>query len=170
MTGHFEYKGYLGSAEVDVDSGVLVGQLLYIRDTIAYSGKTFAQLKKAFHEAVNDYLKVCAAEGDEPDVPLKGSFNVRVGPERHRKAAIAARKASVTLNEFVCAAVDEALRGQHRPPYHLTFVADEDSIVRGTVALATASVSALPEDPRKVTVTTGGEPAIWEHCGTVRQQ
>jgi predicted HicB family RNase H-like nuclease len=111
MSGHLQYKDYLGSTEVDVDSGHLHGKLLFIRDTITFSGLTVAELNAAFREAVDDYLATCAEDGDAPDVPLKGSFNVRVGPERHRKIAIAARRADIGLNEFVCQALDVAVMG-----------------------------------------------------------
>jgi predicted HicB family RNase H-like nuclease len=106
---HFEYKGYLGSAEVDVEDGVLVGKLLCIRDTITYSADAVQDLEKAFHEAVDEYLASCAAAGEQPDVPFKGSFNVRVGPELHREAAIVARRNGVGLNEFVCEALTTAV-------------------------------------------------------------
>lgn len=106
----FEYKGYLGSAEVDVDDGVLHGKLLFIRDTVSYAGATVEELRSAFHAAVDDYLAACKEIGDKPDVPLKGSFNVRVGPERHRDTAIAALREHIGLNDFVCQALDASLR------------------------------------------------------------
>jgi predicted HicB family RNase H-like nuclease len=87
----YEYKGYLGSAEVDAENSVLVGKLLFIRDAIAYSASDVAGLKRAFEEAVDDYLRSCAEAGDQPDTPCKGSFNVRVSPQLHRKIAVAAR-------------------------------------------------------------------------------
>ena len=109
MTDHLEYAGYIGSAEVDSENGILFGRLLFIRDAIGYQADTVPELKVAFREAVDDYLAACKEEGSEPDVPCKGSFNVRVGPERHRKVAIAARVAGVGLNDFVAQALDSAL-------------------------------------------------------------
>jgi predicted HicB family RNase H-like nuclease len=109
MTDHFEYAGYFGSAEVDSENGILFGRLLFIRDAIGYQAATVPELKVAFREAVDDYLAACKEEGSEPDVPCKGSFNVRVGPERHRKVAIAARVAGEGLNDFVVHALDSAL-------------------------------------------------------------
>jgi predicted HicB family RNase H-like nuclease len=109
MNELLEYNGYIGSAEADSENGVLVGRLLYIRDAIGYEADTVPALVNAFHEAVDDYLAACKEDGTEPDVPCKGSFNVRVGPDRHRKAAIAARIADVSLNDFVAQAIDNAL-------------------------------------------------------------
>lgn len=106
MMNTLEHKGYYGSAEVDTEGNALVGKLLYIRDTIAYSASDLAGLKAAFVEAVEDYLTTCQALGDEPDVPCKGVFNVRVGAERHLAAALEARRRGVSLNELVTLALD----------------------------------------------------------------
>ncbi|OZB43074.1 MAG: hypothetical protein B7X31_01880 [Thiomonas sp. 13-66-29] len=109
MKNFFEYKGYLGSAEVDAESMVMVGKLLFIKDTIAYSAESVPALETAFHEAVDEYLATCAELGDEPDTPCKGSFNVRVGPERHRDIAVEAHRRGMKLNELVCQALDAFL-------------------------------------------------------------
>jgi len=126
MSSHFEYQGYLGSADVDAENDVLHGKLLFIRDAIGYSAPTVQELRRAFEAAVDDYLATCAEEGDEPDVPCKGSFNVRFGPERHREAALRARQEGIGLNDYVCAALDEAARSTsnrtvvHRHEFILT--------------------------------------------------
>ena len=44
-----------------------------------------------------------------PETPLKGSFNVRVGPELHRRAVIAAGRAGMSLNAFVARALEDAV-------------------------------------------------------------
>lgn len=112
MTDFFEYKGYIGSAEVDAGSLSLVGKLLFIRDVIAYSATTVKGLRAAFEEAVDDYLATCVEIGDEPEAPCKGSFNVRVGPQLHREVALKARARKVGLNEFVCQALVVAVSEQ----------------------------------------------------------
>jgi predicted HicB family RNase H-like nuclease len=115
MKATLQYKGYLGSAEVDVEGGVLHGKLLYIRDTVTYSSATVEDLRVQFEKAVDDYLRLCAELGDQPNQPLKGSFNVRVGPERHRRIALAIQKKALGLNEFVCSAIDRELEAVERP-------------------------------------------------------
>lgn len=109
MKNYFEYKGYLGSAEIDTTTLFLVGKLLFIRDVIAYSATSPEGLRAAFEQAVDDYLATCAEVGDKPDAPCKGSFNVRVGPYLHREAALKARAKGVGLNEFICQAVAAAV-------------------------------------------------------------
>lgn len=113
-----EYKGYIGSTEVDVDAGAVVGRLLFIRDTITYSSADVRGLRKAFEEAVDDYLATCQELGDEPDTPCKGTFNVRVGPQRHLAAAMEARKLGISLNDYVCQALDAARLPRHEHNNH----------------------------------------------------
>jgi predicted HicB family RNase H-like nuclease len=101
MSTMLEYKGYLGSVEYSDEDEVFHGRLEFIRDLVAYEGTDAKGLKQAFHEAVDDYLALCAEEGRKPDVPLKGSFNVRPGRELHRRAMIFAHRKGLNLNTVV---------------------------------------------------------------------
>lgn len=121
----FEYKGYIGSAEVDTEAGVLVGRLLFIRDVIAYSAENPKGLERAFREAVDDYLEACHEAGEEPEVPCKGSFNVRVEPHLHRTAALKARARRITLNQFVESAIAIACSDKTEHHTHLTVRVDQ---------------------------------------------
>ena len=47
------------------------------------------------------YLELCRAQGVEPERAYKGSFNVRISPELHRKAAICAASRNISLNSLV---------------------------------------------------------------------
>ncbi len=60
------YKGFLGSVEYSAADGVLHGRLICIRDLVTYEGVDHEDLEKAFHEAVDDYLALCAAERRKP--------------------------------------------------------------------------------------------------------
>jgi predicted HicB family RNase H-like nuclease len=152
MNTTFEYNGYIGSAEVDIESRTLVGKLLFIRDSIGYSANSVEGLEAAFREAVDDYLATCAEEGDEPDAPCKGSFNVRIGPDRHRLVAIAARREGVGLNDFVCSALDDAIRVcKPRTVLHQHEV---------TVMLAGKPSVTFTGEPQRLTAATS-EAASW---------
>jgi len=118
VSDYFEYKGYIGSAEVSVEDKVLHGKLLHIRDTITYEADDPTGLEKAFHEAVDDYLDSCQEAGDTPDTPFKGSFNVRVGAQLHRDVAMAARQKKTTLNEYVRIVLDRAVTAEPQHIHH----------------------------------------------------
>lgn len=113
-----EYRGYVGSVEVDVENRIIFGKLLYLRDSVTYSAASVGQIEAAFQEAVDDYLATCEELGDEPDVPLKGSFNVRIGPDLHREVALYARLHNTNLNDVIVRALDEKLHCP-RPIHHV---------------------------------------------------
>ncbi len=83
-----EYKGYYGSYELSEEDEVFFGKLEFIKDLVSYEGQTPKELKNSFIEAVDDYLDTCATQGNEPNRPFKGSLNVRIGEELHKKLAL----------------------------------------------------------------------------------
>lgn len=103
------YKGYLGSVEFDEEERLFYGRLAFIRALVSYEAKDAEGLIRAFHEAVDDYLAHCEEQGTKPETPLKGSFNVRTGPDLHRRAVIAASQAGLSLNAFVARALEAAV-------------------------------------------------------------
>ena len=110
MSNTMEYKGYIGSVEFSESDGIFFGKVLGIRAVVSYEGENARELVDDFHNAVDDYLEMCTAEGLEPEKAYKGSFNVRISPELHRKAAIAAAARQIPLNSFVASSIAQALR------------------------------------------------------------
>jgi predicted HicB family RNase H-like nuclease len=98
---NLEYKGYTGSIEYSKEDDLLYGKVLGIRGLISYEGNTGKELEGDFKEAINAYLDDCKNEGIKPEKPFKGSFNVRVSPTLHQKAALLAMKYKTSLNNFV---------------------------------------------------------------------
>jgi len=96
----FNYRGYYGSIEASPADNCLFGKLQFIRALVSYEGQTVAELEQAFQEAVDDYLADCAEAGHPPEVPCKGSFNVRVGHDLHLAASVEAARRSMTLNDL----------------------------------------------------------------------
>ena len=109
MSETLQYKGYDGSVEYSAEDRVLHGALLGIRDAVVYEGVDVDSLESNFRAAVDEYLAFCAAEGKTPDQPFKGSFNIRVGPELHKRAALFAEAHNQKLNTVVSKALEEFL-------------------------------------------------------------
>ena len=101
MSTMLEYRGYFGSVEYSDKDEVMHGRLEFIGDLVTYEGIDAKRFKAAFHEAVDEYLKCCELEGRKPDVPLKGSFNVRPGRDLHRRAMLYAKRRGMNLNTVV---------------------------------------------------------------------
>ena len=101
MNNTMEYKGYVGSVEFSEEDSLFFGKVLGIRALVSYEGENAHDLVEDFHGAVDDYLALCEAEGTEPEKAYKGSFNVRISPELHKAAVIAAMRDQTSLNSFV---------------------------------------------------------------------
>jgi predicted HicB family RNase H-like nuclease len=105
-----EHHGYSGSVEVSVEDGCLHGRLLHIVDIITYEGRTVPDVATAFEVAVDEYLEHCRTIGKTPNRPYSGTFNVRVGPERHRQLALLAARTGSSINETMCRVIDKYFR------------------------------------------------------------
>ena len=71
-------------------------------------------VENEFHEAVDDYLEFCKEVGKEPDKEYKGTFNVRIDPDLHKKLAHLASKNGDTLNASVEKAIREYVSEDHK--------------------------------------------------------
>jgi predicted HicB family RNase H-like nuclease len=101
MMKYLEYNGYTGSIEYSSEDDLLFGKVLGIKGLISFEGKTGKDLETDFKEAIDEYLAGCKDEGRVPEKPFKGSFNVRISPELHQKAALMAIEEKTSLNNLV---------------------------------------------------------------------
>ena len=112
MNNTIEYKGYLGSVEFSQRDALFYGKVLGVRALISYEGRSAEELINDFHGAVDDYLVLCEETGIEPEKAYKGSFNVRISPELHKQAAVAAAAQNISLNRFVENSIRTAVRAR----------------------------------------------------------
>jgi len=109
MSQTLEYKGYDGAVLYSAEDKLLHGKILGIRDTVIYDGIDIPTLEKNFKGAVDEYLAFCKAEGRTPNTPFKGSFNVRVPQELHKRAVLYAEEHNQKLNAVIHDALQEYL-------------------------------------------------------------
>ncbi|MCI8852479.1 MAG: type II toxin-antitoxin system HicB family antitoxin [Lachnospiraceae bacterium] len=102
-----EYKGYHTKVEFDSEALVLRGKIEGIHDLVNFECENMKDVVKEFHEAVDDYLEFCKEVGKEPDKEYKGTFNVRINPELHKKLAMTAVKNGDSLNASVEKAIQK---------------------------------------------------------------
>ena len=107
MNNTLEYKGYIGVVEFSTEDECFFGKVTGLNDLITFEGQSVAEIKTSFFEAVDDYLGMCATTGKEAEKSYKGSFNVRIDPLLHKKAAVSAATMHISLNQFVEAAIAE---------------------------------------------------------------
>lgn len=108
------YKGYCAMPEYRPEDKVIYGYILGITDLVDFYSESAKDIEEQFHSAVDDYLDFCKEIGKEPQKKYSGSFNVRIDPELHRKAAINAKLLGITMNKFVEEAIEKALNEDKR--------------------------------------------------------
>ena len=109
MNDYLTYEGYLGAVLFSAEDEVFYGKVHGINDLVTFEGKSVEELKKSFEESIDDYLESCKELGKQPDKIFKGSFNIRISTELHRKAALISTKQKISLNDFVKKAIAYAI-------------------------------------------------------------
>jgi predicted HicB family RNase H-like nuclease len=99
------YKGYSATVSFDEDALLFHGEILGIRDVITFQAHTAAELPRAFHESVDDYLEWCAKDGIAAEKPFSGSLSLRATPELHRRMSDAAARHAQSLNQWMVEAL-----------------------------------------------------------------
>ncbi len=107
MKDVLRHRDFLGSVHYSAESDCFFGRLEGLDDLVTFEGRDVDALKRAFREAVEDYLSLCRAAGRTPHRPYKGGFNVRMPAELHRKAAQKSALLGISLNRLVRRAVEK---------------------------------------------------------------
>ncbi len=100
------YKGYWARVDFDAKDACFVGRVAGIDDIVGFHADTVGGLVAAFHEAVDDYVEACSKLGKRAEKPCSGKVMLRLSPETHASAAMAARVSGKSLNQWS----EEALR------------------------------------------------------------
>ena len=61
-----------------------------------------------FEQSIDNYLELYQKIGKNPYKEFRGTFNVGLSPEIHRKAALAAKMQKMTLNQYIAKAVESS--------------------------------------------------------------
>lgn len=96
-----KYKNYIGIVDFDSEAELFHGEVINTRDVITFQGNSVKALTKAFKDSVNDYLAFCKERGEEPERPFSGNLHLRLDPETHRAAYLAAKHAGTSLNNWI---------------------------------------------------------------------
>lgn len=102
------FKGYTARVEFDDRDSILVGRLLGGRDIVGFHADDVAGLRAAFEEAVNDYIETCAKLGKPAEKPASDKTMLRVPPEVHGAALMAAQASGQSLNQWATRALEQA--------------------------------------------------------------
>ena len=134
----FEYRGYHTKVEFDSEDLVLRGKIEGINDLVDFECQNVKDVEKEFHAAVDDYLAFCTEVGKTPEKEYKGTFNIRISPELHKKIANLAARNGDTLNATVEKAIinyvfggDETNEYLQNEPIQIKGIKNESTCMAG---------------------------------------
>ena len=102
------YQGYQTSVTFDEDADIFHGTVVNTRDVITFQGRSVDEIRTAFKDSVDEYLKFCAERDREPEKPYSGRIALRIPASLHRTASSAARADGKSPNSWLAAAVEMA--------------------------------------------------------------
>ncbi len=103
------HSGDTARIAFDERDNLFVGRILGLRSIISFHGETVAQLRREFAAAVKDYLRDCAEQGISPEKPASGKLLLRVPPDIHRRALVAAQAEGKSLNQWATELLQRAV-------------------------------------------------------------
>jgi len=106
---YLHYKNYTGSVNFSEEDAIFHGKVIGIKSLISFEGDSVKAITADFRKAVDEYLELCAIKGIEPEKPFKGSFNVRINADLHRKLALTASSRGISLNAMVEDAIQQSV-------------------------------------------------------------
>jgi len=106
------YKGFIGSVHYNANDRVFFGKVEGINDLITFEGTTVAELENGFIFMVDEHIKDCEQEGIPVEKSYKGTFNIRLNPDVHKKAAQLALIKGITLNQLVQRAIKREIEAE----------------------------------------------------------
>ena len=101
VSSYLNYKDYVGAVKWSPKDKIFRGNVVGIKTPITFEGNSVITITEGFQNAIDKYLKFCALNNKEPEKSFRGSFNVHIDAELHRKVALEASKRGVTLNEYI---------------------------------------------------------------------
>ncbi len=109
------YKGYSARVDFDPRDEIFVGHVLGLRDSIGFHGATVEELRADFANAIEHYIVVCRKRGEKPEKTYSGKLMLRIPPDVHAAAAVAAESAGESINQWAAAALRDAAAGRGVP-------------------------------------------------------
>jgi len=102
------YKGYAARIEYSDEDACFIGHIAGIVDVVGFHADNVPEPRAAFEEAVEDYLATCAKLGRAAQKPASGRLMLRVPPEVHSAALVAAQVSGQSLNQWATQALRHA--------------------------------------------------------------
>jgi len=103
-----KHKGYTARIDYDPRDDIFVGRVLGLRAIVSFHGATVTELHKQFRAAIEEFLRDCRERGVQPERPASGKLMLRIPPEVHGAALVAAKAAGKSLNQWAAEVLETA--------------------------------------------------------------
>ncbi len=90
--------------------GMFRGEFMGLNGGADFYASDVAGLQREGKASLKFFLEECAARGIEPRKNFSGKFMLRIDPETHEAAAIAAAANGESLNQWVAHAIKDAMQ------------------------------------------------------------
>lgn len=107
MKNILKYKDFIGAVNFSAEDEIFFGKIEDIDDLVTFEGNNVKEIKKAFEEAVEDYIELCKINNKPLHKSYKGSFNIRLEPQLHRALALKSIENGISLNQLVKRALEK---------------------------------------------------------------
>lgn len=92
----------------DPEIGMFRGEFTGLSGGADFYAEDVAGLRREGATSLRVYLDACAKDGIEPLAKASGALNLRVPPELHRAATLAAKASGKSLNQWASEVLKEA--------------------------------------------------------------
>ena len=103
-------NGHKAVIAFDPDIQMFRGEFVGLNGGADFYAKDVDGLRREGEISLRVFLAACADDGVEPHRRFSGKFSLRVGPEVHEAAAIAAAAHGMSLNQWAAEAIREAAK------------------------------------------------------------
>ncbi|HHW7568061.1 TPA: type II toxin-antitoxin system HicB family antitoxin [Mannheimia haemolytica] len=101
MRNIMDINGYKAVIAYDPETELFRGEFIGLNGGADFYADNVIQLKKEGELSLNIFLELCREKGIEAFKQYSGKFNVRLSPELHKAAVIAATAENLSLNEWI---------------------------------------------------------------------
>jgi predicted HicB family RNase H-like nuclease len=110
MNNVMTINGYQAVINYDPEIQMFRGEFLGLNGGADFYARDVEGLQREGEISLKVFLEACAEDGVDPRKTFSGKFVLRIGPETHQAAAIAAAAHGMSLNQWAAEAIREATR------------------------------------------------------------
>lgn len=109
MNNIIDINGYKAVVSFDPEINMFRGEFVSLSGGADFYSDTVSGLHEEARRSLHIYLEMCKEKGIKPQKAFSGRLNIRLDPATHKAAAIAARAAHESLNEWAGKLIQKAV-------------------------------------------------------------